>query len=83
MSCYYEFRSSALHHGSQIENGHYNALVLKDYEVFLIDDEVVSEVTDDWLHRAQQTVYLAFYTKKGPSNSLTTQLENKFYQVST
>ena len=43
MSCYYEFRSSALHHGSQIENGHYNALVFKDYEVSLIDDEVVSD----------------------------------------
>ena len=47
ISCHYELRSSALHHGCQIENGHYNALIVDDYEVFLIDDEVVSDVTDD------------------------------------
>jgi hypothetical protein len=83
MSCHYEFRSCALHHGTQIENGHYNALILDDYEVFLIDDDVISKVTDDWVYRAQHTVYMAFYIKHGPSYSLTTQLENKFYPMST
>lgn len=83
MSCHYEFRSLALHHGTQIENGHYNALVVADYEVFLLDDEVISEVTDDWFYRAQRTVYLAFYTIKGPSYSLTTHLENEFYPMRT
>ena len=83
ISCHYELRSSALHHGSQIENGHYNASIVDGYEVFLIDDEVISNVTDDWLYLAQHTVYLAFYTKKGPSYSLTMHLENQFYPMTT
>ena len=76
MSCHYEFRSSAMHRGTQIDNGHYNALVVDDYEVFLVDNEVICDVTDDWLYRAQRTVYLAFYTKKGPSYSLTEHIDN-------
>ena len=76
MLCHYEFRSSALHHGTQIENGHYNAFIVDDYEVFLVDDEVICDVTDDWLYRVQRTVYLAFYTKKSPSYSLTEPMDN-------
>ena len=54
ISFHYEFRFSALHHGTQIENGHYNALIVDDYEVFLVDDEVSCDVTDGWLYRAQR-----------------------------
>ena len=60
MSCRYEIHSLALHHGNQIETGHYNALIVNSYKVFLIDDEVISEVTQDWLYRAERTVYLIF-----------------------
>lgn len=81
MSYRYEIRSLALHHGNQIENGHYNALIVNCYKVFLIDDEVISEVTDDWLYRAERTVYLVFYTKKGSYYSLTAHLEIKFYPI--
>ena len=83
ISCHHEFRSSALHHGTQIENGHYNALIVDDYEVFLVDDEVICDVTDDWLYHAQHTVYLAFYTKKSPSYSLTAHMDNQFYPMRT
>ena len=81
MLCRYEIRSLALHHGNQIETGHYNALIVNSYKVFLIDDEVTSEVTDDWLYHAERTVYLIFYTKKGSYYSLTAHLENQFYPL--
>ena len=81
MSCRYEIHSLALHHSNQIETGHYNALIVNSYKVFLIDDEVISEVTDDWLYRAERTVYLIFYTNKGSYYALTVHLENQFYQI--
>ena len=39
ISCHYQICSMALHHGAQIDKGHYNALVLGNNAV-LIDDEI-------------------------------------------
>ena len=56
---------------------------MDDYEVFVVDDELICDVNDDWLYRAQRTVYLLFYSKNGPSYFLTTHMDNPFYPMRT
>ena len=69
----YQLTSCALHYGTQIETGHYMALVCENNNVTEIDDTVTKDVSRNWQKYSAKTVYLAFYCKKGNSvNDVTT-----------
>ena len=63
-------------HGSQMQSGHYTALIFNDNEVLHIYDTRCSDVTCEWQLLAQQTVYLVFFTKVGNSFTLFLQISS-------
>lgn len=60
----YNIRACTLHHGMHIHNGHYTTIIFDNGGVKEIDDEIVNDVTDDWVRPLQSTVHMAFYKKK-------------------
>ena len=63
----YRLTSCALHYGTQIQTGHYTALVCKNNNVTELDDTVTKDVSRNWQQYSAKTVYLAFYCKKANS----------------
>lgn len=63
----YDLESVIVHHGQQIQNGHYLAFCRQDDRWFKFDDEIVSVSTTDEVLR--QEAYLLFYSLRCLSNS--------------
>ena len=63
----YEYRlsSCALHYGSQLESGHYSAVVFKGDEVYEISDTNTKDISFSWQNNVAPYVYLAFYSLVG------------------
>ena len=80
--CRYDLRACALHHGENLNDGHYTSLLFQDDSAVEIDDIRVKCVTEEWENRASSTIYLAFYCKNQICTFATQDLAAEHIKIS-